>query len=110
MKKILCSTLFLLSLTVAFAQKPSSDTSSQKRTERAEKLKSLNLTPEQRQKIKEINGANRAARMKIDADSSLSVEQKKTKIREMRKAQMEKLGKILTPEQLEQFRDLKKED
>ena len=77
---------------------------------KAEKMKKLNLTDEQRDKMKELNNINRREKMAIESDSTLSADQKQKKIKELRKGQQEKLKSILTSEQYEQLKEMRKND
>ena len=71
---------------------------------RKERFKELNLTREQKSKLKEIMQANKAAKEAIENNTQLSDQDKKKQLRELQKAQMQKIQAILTPEQQEQFR------
>lgn len=75
-----------------------------------EALKELNMTEEQKGKVKEIMKANKAAKKAIEDDSSLSAEQKKAKIKQLRLSQMQKLKTVLSPEQIEKFKKLRSEN
>jgi len=77
---------------------------------KAEKMKKLNLSEEQKMKLVEINNVNRRAKTAIESDSSLSAEQKQQKIKELKNAQTEKLKSILTSEQFEQLKTMRKEE
>ena len=71
---------------------------------RKERFKELGLTREQKSKLKEIMQANKAAKEAIENNTQLSDQDKKKQLRELQKAQMQKIQAILTPEQQEQFR------
>ncbi|MBK8787638.1 MAG: hypothetical protein IPO01_06445 [Chitinophagaceae bacterium] len=71
---------------------------------RKERFKELDLTREQKSKLKEIMQANKAAKEAIENNTQLSDQDKKKQLRELQKAQMQKIQAILTPEQQEQFR------
>ena len=107
MKKILLFSFLLVAASASFAQTTNKDNN---KSRPSEKPKSLKLTNEQLQKLKEINGANRIAQKKINDDITLTASQKSQKIQELKNGQLEKLSKFLTPDQLEQFKNLKKED
>jgi Spy/CpxP family protein refolding chaperone len=66
---------------------------------RKERFRELDLTREQKGKMKEIMQANKAAKEAIENDSKLSDEEKKKQKRELQKAQMLKVQAILTLEQ-----------
>jgi hypothetical protein len=71
---------------------------------RKERFKELDLTREQKGKLKEIMQSGKAAKDAIEKDAKLSAEDKKKQRRELQKAQMQKIQAILTSEQLEQFK------
>jgi Spy/CpxP family protein refolding chaperone len=71
---------------------------------RKERFKELDLTREQKGMMKEIMQANKAAKDAIENNTQLSDQEKKKQLRELQKAQMQKIQAILTPEQQEQFR------
>ena len=71
---------------------------------RKERFKELGLTKKQKSKLKEIMQANKAAKEAIENNTQLSDQDKKKQLRELQKAQMQKIQAILTPEQQEQFR------
>ena len=71
---------------------------------RKERFKELDLTREQKGKMKEIMQANKAAKEAIENNTQLSVQEKKKQMRELQKAQMQKIQAILTPEQREKFK------
>ena len=71
---------------------------------RKERMKELNLTREQKGKMKEIMQSGKVAKDAIENDAKLSEEDKKKQKRELQKAQMLKIQAILTPEQLEKFK------
>jgi protein CpxP len=73
--------------------------------EKGAALANLNLTDNQRAQIKQIR---EGARSQVDAvknDSSLSADQKETKIREIRRDSHEQVKKVLTPEQRKQMHE-----
>jgi Spy/CpxP family protein refolding chaperone len=71
--------------------------------------KELNLTPEQKEKIKPILQEMRQSARAIAQDKSLSREEKKTKLKALREEFAPKLKEILTPEQLEKWNHLRQE-
>lgn len=105
--------VFLLSAGTASAQierKPvvkadSAETSTKAdKQSRKERFRELDLTREQMGKLKEIGRANKAAKDAIGNNESLTEADKKKQIRELQKAQLEKIQAILTPEQFEKFK------
>ena len=71
---------------------------------RKERMKELNLTREQKGKMKEIVQANKAAKEAIENNTQLSDQDKKKQLRELQKGQAQKVQAILTPEQLEKLK------
>jgi len=71
---------------------------------RKERLKELDLTREQKAKMKEIMQSGKAAKEAIDNNAQLSEQDKKKQLRELQKAQALKVQAILTPEQREKFK------
>lgn len=79
------------------------------RMERKEMLKELNLTDAQKVSMKEARNLQQESKRAIENDASLSPEQKSRKLKELRVAQMKKMKTILTPEQLEKFKQMQKD-
>ncbi len=77
---------------------------------RKERFKELDLTREQKGKLKEIMQANKAAKEAIENNTQLSDQEKKKQLRELQKTQMQKIQAILTPEQIEKFKASKPND
>ncbi len=71
---------------------------------RKERFKELDLTLEQKGKMKEIMQANKAAKEAIDNNTQLSEQEKKKQMRELQRSQMMKVQAVLTPEQREKFK------
>ena len=71
---------------------------------RKDRFKELDLTKEQKSKMKEIMQANKAAKESIENNTQLSDQDKKKQLRELQKTQMQKIQAILTPEQREKFK------
>lgn len=70
-------------------------------------ISKLNLTEEQQAKLKPIMEANRLKTESIRNEASLSVDQKKAKMRENREAFENEIKAILTPEQQQQLGEKK---
>lgn len=85
------------------AQTTSSDTKVDKQSRR-DRFKELDLTREQKGKLKEIMQAGKAAKDANENDTKLSDEDKKKQKRALQKAQMQKIQTILTTEQLAKFK------
>ena len=62
-------------------------------------VQSLNLTDDQKAKVKDIFADAKTKHQAISSDASLSEEQKKAKTKELHGAIMAKLNEVLTPEQ-----------
>jgi len=60
---------------------------------------SLNLTDDQKAKVKDIFADVKTKKQALSSDASLSEEQKKAKMKELHSATMAKLNEVLTPEQ-----------
>ncbi len=71
---------------------------------RKERFKELDLTREQKGKMKEIMQANKAAKEAIENNTQLSEQEKKKQMRELQRSQMMKVQAVLTPEQREKFK------
>ena len=71
---------------------------------RKERMKELDLTREQKGKMKEIMQANKAAKDAIENNTQLSEADKKKQMRELQKSMAQKIQAILTPEQMEKFK------
>jgi len=77
---------------------------------RKERFRELDLTREQKSKLKEIMQANKAAKEAVENNAQLSDTDKKKQIKELQKAQAQKIQSILTPEQIEKFKASKPSD
>jgi Spy/CpxP family protein refolding chaperone len=75
---------------------------------REEMKKALGLTEEQLAKLDVIKEESRAEMQKLRADQSLSREEKREQVREIREAADVKIKGILTPEQQAKFEEFKK--
>lgn len=71
---------------------------------RKERMKELDLTKEQKSKMKELRLSGKAAKDAIENNTQLSAAEKKKQSRELQKAQLAKMQTILTPEQFEKFK------
>ncbi len=67
----------------------------------------LSLTDEQKDKLKDIFAKNMDKLKAIREDSALSAEDKRAKLMEIRKGEMEELRAILTPEQQEKMKEMR---
>ena len=77
---------------------------------RKEILKELDLTKEQKVKLKEVNQLMKASKEAIENNMELSEIQKKEKLKVLKKEQMSKIQSILTEEQKIKFRQLKEKN
>ena len=66
-------------------------------------MKELNLTQEQKAEFKSMHEASKSKMESIRNNSSLTEEQKKSQLAEIRKEQHEKMQRFLTPEQQTKF-------
>ncbi len=85
------------------AQTAGNDNKVDKQT-RKDRFKELDLTREQKGKLKEIMQTNKAAKEAIENNAQLSDQDKKKQMRALQKDQMQKIQVILTPEQREKFK------
>ncbi len=88
-----------------------SDTSRimQMKENRHDMMSQLNLTKEQHQKVKELNQDNKSKVDAIRNDNSLTQDQKKEKMKELRKAHQEGMNSILTKDQQDKMKAYKKD-
>lgn len=77
---------------------------------RKERFKDLDLTREQKGKMKEIMQTGKSAKDVIQNNVQLSDQDKKKQLRELQKDQALKVQAILTPEQREKFKASKPND
>ncbi|MBK8520467.1 MAG: hypothetical protein WAT20_12550 [Ferruginibacter sp.] len=91
------------------AQTSTNDNKADKQT-RKDRFKELDLTPEQKGKLKEIMQTNKAGKEAIENNTQLSDQDKKKQMRELQKEQMQKIQAILTPEQRKKFKASKPND
>lgn len=62
-------------------------------------VESLNLTDEQKAKVKDIFADAKTKHQVVSSDTTLSDEQKKAKMKELHSSTVAKLNEVLTPEQ-----------
>jgi Spy/CpxP family protein refolding chaperone len=62
-------------------------------------VESLNLTDDQKPKVKDIFADAKTKRQAVSNDTSLSDDQKKAKLKELHEGTMAKLNAVLTPDQ-----------
>jgi len=67
-------------------------------------VESLNLTDDQKPKVKDIFADAKAKRQTVWSDSSLTDDQKKAKMKELHAGTMAKLNEVLTPYQQAQLK------
>lgn len=116
MKKIMLALLSLIISLAGFSQvkkdrSKMSDSTKQTikevmKTKKGKKMAELNLSREQKKQVKEIKQNDDAAKNAILNDAALSEEQKKEKLKELRKARQEKIKTMLTPEQKEKLKNM----
>lgn len=75
--------------------------------ERRRGLAALNLTPDQRAKIRPIQQQMHQDVMAVRQDASLTPQQKQGKIRDIRQNAMLQMKSVLTPEQQQQFEQMR---
>ena len=69
----------------------------------------LGLTSDQKQKMEQLRTDFRTRLSSLHSDNSLTQEQKKAKMQELKKQQHEAMKSILTPEQVEKMQSLRKQ-
>ena len=67
-------------------------------------VESLNLTDDQKAKVKDIFADAKTKRQTVWSDSSLTDDQKKAKMKELHAGTMAKLNEVLTPDQQAQLK------
>ena len=67
-------------------------------------VEGLNLTDDQKSKVKDIFADAKAKRQTVWSDSSLTDDQKKAKMKELHAGTMAKLDEVLTPDQQAQLK------
>ncbi len=121
MKKYIVAILFIFFSTTSFAQvqrnttKKSTDsaaaiTQPSAKKDKKERIRELDLSKEQRIKFKELNQTHKQSKAAIEADTTLSAAQRQEKLKALKKAHADKLKTILTPEQIEKFKQSKKDN
>ena len=73
-------------------------------------LKALNLSVEQKAQLKEINKNSKEAKLKVEADTTLSDSDKKDRLKQIRKEKTNSFMGILTPEQVQLYKEMKKQN
>lgn len=79
------------------------------RNNRKDLVKDLDLSREQKIKLKEIREAGRSKKEAIENNSQLTEEEKKKQLRELQKEQAKNIQAILTDEQKEKFKAKRQE-
>lgn len=95
--------------TAAPAQEPTQATPMHEHGKMHDELAGLNLTDDQKAQIKEIHEKAKTQAETVKADTTLSAEQKKEKLKELHKDTHEQVMKLLTPEQRKQLKEERKE-
>ncbi len=72
-------------------------------------MKDLNLSEDQKAKMKEMRAANKEKKDAILSDSKLSEDQKKEQLKEMHKGQKDQMKNLLTDEQKTKMKELKEQ-
>jgi len=72
-------------------------------------MKELDMTEDQKARLKEMKEANKAKREVILSDSKLTEEQKHGQLKELHKAQGKNMQAVLTDDQKAKFKQLKEE-
>jgi hypothetical protein len=113
MKRIIAVTVLSLAFSLSFAQvqrqkkevdksDSSANTTAQKQDagmDRKEMMRDLDLTKEQKGKLKEIRQAGKAKKEAIENDEKLSADEKQAKLKDLKKEQAKSTMSILSREQ-----------
>ena len=75
---------------------------------RREMIRSLNLSKEQRQKLKEMHQANKAKKERIENNDQLTESQKKDRLKELNKEGVANMKDILSEEQIIKVKEMRK--
>lgn len=76
---------------------------------RANMMEQLNLTADQKSQMKTLHQDMKQQREGIMNDQSLTADQKKEKMKDLRKSQSEKMNTILTPDQQSKMKEIRKQ-
>lgn len=110
---ILAAAISVFSVTATFAQtepaKPVKKERTERKGERPNPMADLNLTEKQENDMKVLSEESRSKFEAIRNDATLSDDQRKEKMMELRKAQNEKRLALLTPEQKKKWEEKMKE-
>ena len=87
------------------ARLPQADQKKMMHDKLQEALNDLNLTDDQKSKIKDIFSDAKSKREAIFNDTSLTEDQKKAKMKELHTGTMAKVNEVLTPEQRTQLKE-----
>ncbi len=79
-------------------------TTSDKKTEKLQMMKSLDLSKQQMGELKEFHREQKQKKDGILNDQSLTDAQRQEKLKDLHKEQKEKLNSILTPEQMDKLK------
>lgn len=69
----------------------------------------LNLSAEQKEKMEKLRNTSKTQMTAIKNDKSLSEDEKKAKMQDLRKSQQQQMNSILTKEQIEKMKSLRKD-
>ena len=72
-------------------------------------MEQLNLTADQKSQMKTLHQDMKQQREGIMNDQSLTADQKKDKMKDLRKSQSEKMNTILTPDQQSKMKEMRKQ-
>jgi protein CpxP len=88
---------------------PTASQTQNQNNERGERFaQELNLTPEQKTDLKSIHENEKQQAQAIKSDSSLTADQKKAKLKELRKSSHQEMMAKLTPDQQKKFKEMHK--
>lgn len=116
MKKLLFVFTICLLTTAGFSQvqrKVVKDTSTasanSNKQNRKQTFAELDLTKEQKSKLKEMRQANKSGRDEVENDTTLTADQKKQKLNAMKSENARKMNDLLTDDQKKKMRKMRKQ-
>ncbi len=77
--------------------------------QRGKMMQQLNLTADQKNQMQSLRGDMQQQRSAIQNDAGLSADQKKEKMKELHKTQMQKMNAILTPDQQAKMKSFRRQ-
>ena len=112
MKKIIATLaffgVFIIGVQAQVKREADPSQMTQSKKKKGKKIKELNLTRAQRSQMKEFHKSIKQQRESIANDNTLTDEQRRSKLKDLKREQREKINSILTAEQKEKLKEQKK--